>query len=261
MKFRKTAGLVLLLLLVLTLCTAGIAETVYVTRAGRYLDLKHVAAYLTLYGALPSNYLTKAEARAHGWVSTKGNLWKVAPGCAIGGDRFGNYDQKLKPGTYYECDVNYIGGMRQAERLIYDLQGNLYYTGDHYNSFEPITVEAAEGETVITEEGEYLEAETVAYYLAEFGHLPANYLTKEEAKALGWVSTKGNLWKVAPGKAIGGGTFSNRDGLLPKGRYRECDVNYSGGFRGEERLVYDEKGNIYYTPDYYHTFEQWYGAE
>ena len=112
--------------------------------------------------------------------------------------------------------------------------------------------------SVIEKNGIYSTPEEVAAYLHTFGTLPANYITKNEAKALGWVSTDGNLWDVAPGKSIGGDYFSNREGLLPSGNYKECDVNYNGGYRNAERLVYSDNGNIYYTSDHYTTFTQLY---
>ena len=100
-----------------------------------YSSPEDVAAYLHRYGRLPSNYITKAEAQALGWDSRSGNLWEAAPGKSIGGDRFGNYEGLLPPGSYRECDVNYTGGFRGAERLIYGSDGSIWYTADHYNSF------------------------------------------------------------------------------------------------------------------------------
>ena len=72
----------------------------------------------------------------------KGNLDKVAKGKSIGGDRFGNYDKKLpeaKGRIWKECDINYEGGYRGSERIIYSSDGLIYYTNDHYNSFKEIT--------------------------------------------------------------------------------------------------------------------------
>ena len=110
----------------------------------------------------------------------------------------------------------------------------------------------------VREDGEYSSPEEVAEYLHLYGHLPSNYITKKEAQNLGWNSREGNLWEVAPGKSIGGDTFGNREGLLPKGRYRECDVNFDGGYRGSERLIYGEDGSIWYTSDHYESFTQLY---
>ncbi|MCF0146682.1 MAG: ribonuclease [Eubacterium sp.] len=116
----------------------------------------------------------------------------------------------------------------------------------------------------IKEDGEYSSKEEVASYIHKFGKLPSNYITKDEAKALGWNSKEGNLWDVAPGKSIGGDYFGNREGLLPEkeGRdYYECDVNYKGGYRSSERIIYSNDGLIYYTEDHYETFELLYGEE
>ena len=57
-----------------------------------------------------------------------------------------------------------------------------------------------ESETRILEEGTYTSKEEVAEYIALYGHLPDNFITKKEAKALGWVSSEGNLAQAAPGR-------------------------------------------------------------
>ena len=117
-------------------------------------------------------------------------------------------------------------------------------------------------EEPLREDGSYTSPEDVALYLRTYGRLPGNFITKNAARDLGWDSGKGNLWDVAPGKSIGGDRFGNYEGLLPKGRYRECDVNYSGGYRGSERLIYGEDGSIYYTADHYKSFTQlWEGGK
>lgn len=116
-------------------------------------------------------------------------------------------------------------------------------------------------EETVSEDGTYTSPEEVALYLHLYGHLPSNYITKKEAEAAGWDSSKGNLWEVADGMSIGGSRFGNYEGELPdkEGRkWYECDVNYEGGYRGAERLVYSSDGLIYYTADHYETFEQLY---
>ena len=100
----------------------------------------------------------------------------------------------------------------------------------------------------------------MADYLIEFGHLPPNYLTKSEARDLGWIAEDGNLWDVTDKGVIGGDTFGNREGLLPKAKgrkYYEADVNYNGGRRGADRLVFSNDGLIFYTQDHYDSFEDW----
>ncbi|MEW4369097.1 ribonuclease [Paenibacillus kandeliae] len=99
----------------------------------------------------------------------------------------------------------------------------------------------------------------VANYLRQHdGQLPCNYVTKKQAEQLGWESSKGNLATVAPGKSIGGDTFSNREGLLPKAsgrKWHEADINYTSGFRGADRILYSTDGLIYKTTDHYESFQ------
>ena len=110
----------------------------------------------------------------------------------------------------------------------------------------------------VEKDGSYTSPEDVAEYIHTFGTLPNNFITKKEAQKLGWNNAEGNLWEVAQGMSIGGDNFGNREGLLPDGKYHECDVNYQGGYRGAERLIYSDSGEIYYTNDHYRTFTQLY---
>lgn len=106
--------------------------------------------------------------------------------------------------------------------------------------------------------GSYSGKEEVALYLYAFCELPVNYITKAEARRLGWDNRQGNLWDVAYGKSIGGDVFGNREGLLPDARGRtwyECDVNYKGGYRGGERLLFSSDGLICYSGDHYKSYE------
>jgi len=113
-------------------------------------------------------------------------------------------------------------------------------------------------ESVIEENGVYTSPAMVAAYIDRYNKLPSNYITKKEAASLGWDSSEGNLDEIAKGKSIGGDSFGNREGRLPKGKYRECDVNYEGGYRGAERIIYSDGGDVYYTNDHYKTFKKLY---
>jgi len=116
----------------------------------------------------------------------------------------------------------------------------------------------------VTENGSYSSKEEVALYIHTYGKLPSNYITKSQAKDLGWDSKKANLWEVAKGKSIGGDRFSNRERTLPykQGRqYYECDIDYDGAHRGAKRIVYSSDGLVYYTEDHYATFTLLYGQE
>ncbi len=99
--------------------------------------------------------------------------------------------------------------------------------------------------------------EVVIDYVKKNGRLPGYYLTKNEAKKRGWNPSEGNLCEVLPGRAIGGDPFANREKKLPKGtRYYEADVNYSCGNRNADRIVFDEKGDVWLSHDHYRTFEK-----
>lgn len=121
-----------------------------------------------------------------------------------------------------------------------------------------------EQESLVQEDGEYTSKEEVALYIHLYNHLPDNFITKKEAKKLGWESKEGNLGEVAPGKSIGGDYFGNYEELLPEedGRdYYECDIDSDGGYRGAKRIVFSNDGLIYYTEDHYESFELLYGEE
>lgn len=103
------------------------------------------------------------------------------------------------------------------------------------------------------EGGYYYDLENVVLYLELYGDLPDNYITKSEARDLGW--SGGTVEDYLAGAAIGGDYFGNREGLLPEDDYTECDLNTDGGApRGAERLVFSDGGEYYYTPDHYKTF-------
>jgi guanyl-specific ribonuclease Sa len=114
------------------------APTAQIDKNGSYTTKEDVALYLHIYGELPQNFMTKAEAKKLGWRS--GALEPYAPGCCIGGDNFQNREGLLprKDGRqYYECDINTMGGgPRGAERIVFSNDGLIYYTSNHYGSFE-----------------------------------------------------------------------------------------------------------------------------
>ena len=115
------------------------APSLTVTEDGRYDSKEEVALYLHLYGHLPDNYVTKEEAQAKGW--TGGSVERyTGEGTALGGTYFGNYEGLLPKATgrtYTECDIGTVGKTsRGAKRLVFSNDGLIYYTGDHYESFE-----------------------------------------------------------------------------------------------------------------------------
>lgn len=116
-------------------------------------------------------------------------------------------------------------------------------------------------ESSIAEDGSYTTKEDVALYIHTYGKLPQNFITKKQARELGWGG--GSLEPYAPGMCIGGDRFGNYEGLLPEGHsYTECDVNTLGASsRGAERIIFSSDGLIYYTGDHYASFTLLYGEE
>ena len=123
------------------------------------------------------------------------------------------------------------------------------------------TTEPAVTEPLLDENGSYTTKEDVALYIHLYGKLPKNFITKSEARKLGW--SNGAVEPYAPGKCIGGDRFGNYEGLLPgkAGRtWTECDIDtLGGGGRGAKRIVFSNDGLIYYTDDHYESFELLYG--
>lgn len=150
-RFRRFAALLCSLVLLLAALPAlAKSRAIEVSAAeypveidGWYSSMEEVAVYLTLYGELPENFLTKNEAESLGWNNRLGNLDEVAPGCSIGGNRYGNYEGHLpdaKGRRWTECDINYEGGYRNGERICFSSDGLIYYTNDHYATFTQVIV-------------------------------------------------------------------------------------------------------------------------
>lgn len=128
---------------------------------------------------------------------------------------------------------------------------------------EPEETESEETQPKETEPAKpqksYTGKEEVAAYIAKHGKLPDNFITKSQARDLGWKS--GSVERYAPGKCIGGDRFYNNEGILPAGKtYYECDIDTLGkSSRGAKRIVFTKSGDIYYTSDHYETFYRYLG--
>lgn len=123
------------------------AEPAPLPEDGSYTTKEDVALYIYTYGHLPGNFITKKEAQNLGWPG--GDLEPYAPGKCIGGSRFGNYEGLLPDAegrTWTECDIDTLGaGSRGAKRVVFSNDGLIYYTGDHYESFELLYGDAGDG--------------------------------------------------------------------------------------------------------------------
>ncbi len=108
-------------------------------------------------------------------------------------------------------------------------------------------------------DGFYYSKEDVALYIHTYGTLPVNFITKSEAKQ----QFGSNYKAMQAGYRVGGDTFGNREGRLPKASGRtwtECDIVAEGGTeRGANRIVFSNDGLIYYTDDHYSSFTLLYG--
>ncbi|MDY4587117.1 MAG: ribonuclease domain-containing protein [Oscillospiraceae bacterium] len=128
---------------------------------------------------------------------------------------------------------------------------------------ETTTSEKPDETSAISEDGSYSSRDEVALYIHTYGHLPDNFITKKQARELGWDG--GSVEVYAPGKCIGGDRFGNYEGLLPEkdGRsYTECDIDTLGkSSRGAKRIIFSNDGLIYYTDDHYASFTLLYGEE
>ena len=158
---RKLTALLLLLALLLSLTACGDAaqtidtvqqaaqtvqeladaqeeETPDIEEDGTYTTKEDVARYIHTYGHLPENFITKKQAQVLGWEG--GSLEPYAPGKCIGGSHFGNYEGVLpeKDGrTYTECDIDTLGASKRGtKRIVFSNDGLIYYTEDHYETFE-----------------------------------------------------------------------------------------------------------------------------
>ncbi len=116
--------------------------------SGVYITKDSVAAYLCKFDKLPGNYVGKNEGK-NLYESETGNSfskWNFNPwttiGVVIGGDVFenyadaSNYHATLPEGSYREADVDYSGANRGTKRLVYQSDCVIYYTADHYETFD-----------------------------------------------------------------------------------------------------------------------------
>jgi hypothetical protein len=114
-----------------------------VQESEKYTTKDSVAAYISKFKKLPSNYVNKATGqlmyKEKGYVFSK---WNFNPlqvlGVMIGGDYFGNNEGLLPNNNYKECDVDYHNSSRGTKRLVYTNTGIVYYTANHYVTFTPI---------------------------------------------------------------------------------------------------------------------------
>ena len=136
---KKRAVLLFAVLGIIMMMIAGCTGSAerQIDPRGFYYSKDEVALFIHLYDALPGNYITKEEARKLGWQG--GSVERYMRGAAIGGDRYRNYEKKLPENRYWECDIDTLGKKSRGDkRLIYSDDGAIYYTDDHYRTFEQL---------------------------------------------------------------------------------------------------------------------------
>ena len=125
-----------------------------VQESGKYTTRDSVAAYLCKFDKLPSNYVGKNEGQ-NLYESKTGKTfekWNFNPwttiGVMIGGDKFNNYASNasnyhatLPEGSYHEADVEYSAKNRGTKRLVYQSDCIIYYTADHYETFNRLEIQ------------------------------------------------------------------------------------------------------------------------
>ena len=181
-------------------------------------------------------------------------------GCGDGGEAIAGavLDTVIDAVENYEGDTESVGiiGGADGPTSILVTDGTDEEIGVIGGDTTTIFIETeSSGEKNVPVEGEYYyDLENVVLYLYYYDELPDNYITKKEARALGWEG--GTPERYLEGSAIGGDSFGNREGLLPAGKYTECDLYTLGkDERGAERLVFTDD-EYYYTGDHYASFTQ-----
>ncbi len=168
------------------------------------------------------------------------------------------YKKSLKKGGLYDSIKKKSLALVLALSLCLEIVGcggNTVVQRDGASLEFQVEQTSDDAETSLNEDGVYTTKEDVALYIHTYGRLPQNFITKKEAKKLGW--SGGSLEEYAPGMCIGGDYFGNYEGLLPEdNNYRECDIDTLGKkSRGAKRIIYSDDGYIYYTEDHYESFE------
>ena len=169
---------------------------------------------------------------------------------------FNNYKIEKK-NTSENTEVSYQKSDNQNQNHSYSYENSSKKNKDNFE--EKKSDFSNENNASSNNIDELTNDELVVKYLKEHGELPDYYITKSEAKSLGWVPSKGNLCEVAPGRAIGGDIWTNRQKSLPTKsgrRYFEADLNYNCGNRNADRVVFSNDGLVFVTFDHYRSFEE-----
>lgn len=120
---------------------------------------------------------------------------------------------------------------------------------DNFNDYGMNVITVTLSNINVTEKGIYNTKEEVGAYIYLYHKLPSNYSSSSN-----YVK---NNYNAQNKLSYTGGTFQNREGLLPKASnrtYTECDIGYRGGNRNALRIVFSSDFLIFYTSDHYESF-------
>lgn len=102
-----------------------------------------------------------------------------------------------------------------------------------------------------------IELSAIVRSLRDEAKLPPKFLSKKEARRLGWEPGRAfNDIAQLRGRALGGDHFGNYEKRLPAARYYEADLDYLGTKRNMKRLVYENADHMFVTIDHYESFER-----
>lgn len=105
-------------------------------------------------------------------------------------------------------------------------------------------------ESSIAEDGSYTTKEDVALYIHTYGKLPQNFITKKQARELGWGG--GSLEPYAPGMCIGGDRFGNYRGSAAGGsqlyRVRRKHAGSLQPWRGADNILIGRADILHWRP-------------
>jgi len=116
------------------------AEQADIEEGQAYTTPMSVALYLHEYGELPPNYIPYAEFEETEWTEDQIRDQTEEPFKSLGYKSFSNRDETLDEGEEFEwwktADIQFDGGrLRGIERLVFNNEGTIYFTDDHYDSY------------------------------------------------------------------------------------------------------------------------------
>lgn len=113
-------------------------ETAQIDEDGSYTTKDDVALYIHTYGHLPDNFITKKDAQALGWRAGRSSPTHRASALAAAGSATTKVScpRRTDAPTPNATSTRLGADSRGAKRIVFSNDGLIYYTEDHYKSFE-----------------------------------------------------------------------------------------------------------------------------